>query len=80
LNHSTCYLLTNSNFEDVRHLIYLYFGCMFDTSDDVYSYIAFAIVSLHVLYPLPSNIMHPEYDKIIKSFKYIIAKIHQIHK
>jgi len=53
---------------------------MFDTSDDVYSYIAFAIVSLHVLYPLPSNIMHPEYDKIIKSFKYIIAKIHQIHK
>jgi len=50
---------------------------MFDTSGDVYSYIAFAIVSLHVLYPLPSNIMH-KCDKIIKSFKYIIAKIHQI--
>jgi len=36
---------------------------MFDTSGDVYSYIAFAIVSLHVLYPLPSNIMHPKCDK-----------------
>jgi len=33
---------------------------MFDVNDDVYFYIGFVVVSLHVFYPLLSNIMHPK--------------------
>jgi len=37
---------------------------MFDTNGDVYFYIAFATVSLHVLYPFPSNITHTKVMKL----------------
>jgi len=38
----------------------------FYTNGDVYFYIAFETVLLHVLYPLPSNIMHPKAMKLKK--------------
>jgi len=37
---------------------------MFDENDDVYFCIGFEPVSLHVFYPLPSNIMHPKFIKL----------------
>jgi len=45
-------------------MAYLGFGYMFDTNGDVYFYIAFVTVSLHVLCPFPSNIMHPKVMKL----------------